>query len=166
MTAPGGGVGGVSAAGLNSAVNIWSGPGARWDLTFSPSFISFLERHGHKAAATQSPTSSAAGLKPGDWFAITFYGRLSANNSSASNALYGFAGYRSNFPQDPKMSGGWWILCNGQGASTVNYLPTDELWKYERGSYKGVTLYIAALQVPSPIQVVKDGKARENPPYT
>ena len=158
----------ISGSSSNSST-IPSKDSTYWGMAFNSAGISYIEKNGEAAATFSSKAyKPAGGLKPGDKFAITFYGQLSANNSSASNALYGFAGYQSNFPQDPGMSSGWWILCNGQGSSTVNYLPTDELWKYERSSYKGVTLYISALQVPSPtstIPVVKDGKVQENPSY-
>ncbi|MBO6006532.1 MAG: hypothetical protein J6P18_01295, partial [Aeriscardovia sp.] len=159
----------ISGSSSNSST-IPSKDSTYWGMAFNSAAISYIEKNGEAAATFSSKAyKPAGGLKPGDKFAITFYGQLSANNSSASNALYGFAGYQSNFPQDPGMSSGWWILCNGQGSSTVNYLPTDELWKYERSSYKGATLYISALQVPSPtstIQAVKDGKVQENPSYT
>ena len=140
-----------------------------WGMAFNSAGIKYIEENGEAAATfTSKAYKPAGGLKPGDKFAITFYGQLSSGASGASNALYGFAGYQSNFPQDPGMSSGWWILCNGQGPSTVNYLPTDVLWKYERGSYRCSTVYVSATQVSSPtsvIRVVKDGKAQENPAY-
>ncbi|MBO6071756.1 MAG: hypothetical protein J6O89_02330 [Aeriscardovia sp.] len=140
-----------------------------WGMAFNSAGVKYIEENGEAAATFSSKAyKPVGGLKPGDKFAITFYGELSSGVTGASNALYGFAGYQSNFPQDPGMSSGWWILCNGQGASTVNYLPTNELWKYERGSYKSATLYVSALQVPSPvstIQVIQNGKVQENPSY-
>lgn len=158
----------ISGSSSNSST-IPSKDSTYWGISFNSAGVKYIEENGEEAATFSSKAyKPAGGLKPGDKFAITFYGQISSGVSGASNALYGFAGYQSNFPQDPGMSSGWWILCNGQGASTVNYLPTDELWKYERGSYKTATVYVSTLQVSSPtsvIQVVKDGKIQENPSY-
>lgn len=158
----------ISGSSSNSST-IPSKDSTYWGISFNSAGVKYIEANGEAAATFSSKAyKPAGGLQLGDKFAITFYGQILSGVSGASNSLHGFAGYQSNFPQDPGMSSGWWILCNGQGASTVNYLHTYELWKYERGSYKTATVYVSTLQISSPtsvIQVVKDGKVQENPSY-
>ncbi|MBO6003413.1 MAG: hypothetical protein J6P35_00320, partial [Aeriscardovia sp.] len=134
MMVTGGGVGGVSAAGLNSAVNIWSGPGAQWDLTFSPSFISFLEQYGHKAATTQSPTASGAGLKPGDRFGITFYIKISSSTQSSKNGLTAYSGFAGSPGQDPSS---WSSLSTGSFDMAPPEPKNDGSLNVELGQIKG-----------------------------
>lgn len=158
----------ISGSSSNSST-IPSKDSTYWGISFNSAGVKYIEANGEAVATFSSKAyKPAGGLQLGDKFAITFYGQILSGVSGASNSLYGFAGYQSNFPQDPGMSSGWWILCNGQGASTVNYLHTYELWKYERGSYKTATVYVSTLQISSStsvIQVVKDGKVQENPSY-
>ena len=108
-----------------------------WGISFNSAGVKYIEANGEAAATFSSKAyKPAGGLKPGDKFAITFYGQILSGVSGASNSLYGFAGYQSNFPQDPGMSGGWWILCNGQGASTVNYLPPTSFGSMREAAIK------------------------------
>ena len=157
----------ISGTASNSPT-ISSDDSSYWGLAFNSAGIKYIEENGELPATFTSKVHwPSGGLKPGDKFAIIFYGQLNSD-ASASNPLYAFAGYESNYPGDPQRSSGWWTESDGQwGLSnpTVNF---RQGWQYQLSSYKTASVYISNFQMSSPtdtLQVVKDGKPQANPSY-
>ena len=157
----------ISGTASNSPT-ISSDDSSYWGLAFNSAGIKYIEENGQiPATFTSKAYWPSGGLKPGDKFAIIFYGQLNSD-ASTSNPLYAFAGYESNSPGDPQRSSGWWTESDGQwGLSkpTVNF---HKGWQYQLSSYKATSVYISNFQMSSPtdtLQVVKDGKPQSTPSY-
>ncbi|MBR6439864.1 MAG: hypothetical protein IKS61_00885 [Aeriscardovia sp.] len=162
---------------------------AYWGIAFSAKDLEYIEQNGESPATYTSQASyPAGGLKPGDKFAITFMGQLNSD-ASASNPLYAFVGYQSNYPQNPAESSGWWTVGgaeaqiawensgytssnggaagSGSGSGTSGG-KTEPMWKYQLSSYRQATVWVGenSPQTPSnQIEVLENGKPEQDASY-
>lgn len=169
--------------------SIPSQDGAYWGIAFSSDDLKYIEQNGELPATYTSQASKpSGGLKPGDKFALTFTGQLNSD-ASASTPLHAFAGYQSNYPQDPGESSNWWTVggqtaqiawensgytssnggAAGAGSSSgTSGSKTEPMWKYQLSSYRSATVWVSKEGVSAPsnrIEVIENGKPVEHPSY-